>query len=206
MSNILITGSRNIICLDVIRNLRKNGNTIYTLETTDLILCKYSNCVKKYFYTKSVRFHEAEYIDYVLSLVKMYGIDVLLPFGEECFYLARNRGRISKECPDLLVYCEDIAKLEVLHNKLTFYNLIKGLGIATPNTLQVFSVGEVEHYIKNNGRKVVLKPIYSRFASKLVIVDENNLHLIKNVDFDNDEWIMQDYIDGKLLLMHYLNI
>ncbi|MEE3343224.1 MAG: ATP-grasp domain-containing protein [Bacilli bacterium] len=194
MAKILLTGTRNPIAIDIIRNLAKNKHTSYTAESIDFDTGKLSKYTNKSFIVPSVRYQEKEYIQAIIRIINENNIEALICLGEEKLYLAKNKKELIKKCKNLNIIIEDINKLELLHNKYSFYKLVKELNIKTPNTKLVKTHSDILEYIKKYN-KIILKPVYSRFASEIIIVDKNNIKTIENLSLERN-YIMQEYIEG----------
>ncbi|HEY5234687.1 MAG TPA: ATP-grasp domain-containing protein, partial [Rhabdochlamydiaceae bacterium] len=99
------------------------------------------------------------------------------------FYIGKAKNRLST-----VVFAQAFKELEVLHNKWKFYQLLCKLGFTTPET-------HLWNGEKHEG-KWILKPIYSRFAARVQVIEGN---WPKWEDDSSNPIIAQKYIDGEKL-------
>jgi len=171
---ILITASRALIAPAIIRNLARHGHEVITADSMRFGAGNSCNKKIKHIRIPSCRFNEDEFIRAINDIVKKEKVDIILPLGEEGYYLAKHKAELLCDC-----LVEDIEKIELLHNKMTFYALCTELGIKTPYTEVARCAGENKIY----------KRIFSRCG-------ESTTLKANNVDFSSGEWIAQDFIEG----------
>ncbi len=196
--NILLTGSRSFVAVDLIHDLHAQKHCIYTADSVSFDYARFSRFVRKSFVTPSVRFDEKSYIDQIIEITKKYAIKQIIPLGEEALYMARNIKQITQSCPDVFIYTGSFEQLEKLHNKYSFYETVHKLGIQTPETILVHSAEEVVAHQTNQSPRIVLKPLYSRFAEQLVVLLSIDRKRLQDIDW-NTPYILQKYIDGRAI-------
>ncbi|MCZ6603215.1 MAG: ATP-grasp domain-containing protein, partial [Planctomycetota bacterium] len=193
--HILLTGGRAPATLDLARRFASAGHRVFVAESIRQHLCLHSRAVTRSHTVPWPRSRPEAYIEALVDIVKREGIDLLIPTCEEIFYIARDRERIEEHCE---VFVDDLSRLDVLHNKFSFSNLAGRLGLKVPRTTLLSSRvakldGEREVWQQLKEQRIVLKPVYSRFAAKTRILDQG---------FDLDgldasiQWIVQEYIAG----------
>jgi len=171
---ILITASRALIAPAIIRNLARHGHEVVTADSTRFGAGNSSNKKIKHIRIPSCRFHENEFVLAINDTVEKERIDLVLPLGEEGYFLAKHKTELLCDC-----FVEDIAKIELLHNKMTFYILCTELGIKTPHTEFAWRTEENKIY----------KRIFSRCGESTTLNP-------RNANFSDGEWLMQDFIKG----------
>ena len=114
-------------------------------------------------------------------IIIAHQVDWLIPTCEEIFYIAAGLEHLSSLCT---VFSEPLEKLEKLHNKWTFIQTVKAMNLPAPQTWLLESEKDLETVIKEqilqaesnsnsettSPQKLVLKPVYSRFASQVQIL------------------------------------
>lgn len=194
IKNILVTGCRSPVALHLCRLLKKAGYNIYTAESLKNHICKYSNSVINNFYVPSPNDNYHGYIDALIEIIKTNAIDFIIPTCEEIFHIAKSKKRLEEFC---IVFAEDISELNKLHNKFEFINCFKSYELDAPSTWLLSSYEDFKKIVTNFdvNRKFVLKPVYSRFASKVyfIKIGENlpNIHITENYP-----WVLQEFIEG----------
>lgn len=188
MSNILITGSRAPVALDLGKKFKKQGNKVFFADSMKPNLSNFSNVHSRFFLVSKPKFNLKGYEEDLIKIIKKYDIDILIPTCEEIFYVAQIKDSLEKYTN---VFCEDIDKLNVLHNKLDFIQLTKKFKLNAPKTEILDSKDKLR-----NSKKFILKRMYSRFASNIIKFDEKNK--LKRVKlYKNNPWLKQEFIQGK---------
>lgn len=163
---ILITGGRAPAALDLARQLAEQGCEVYAADSMASPLIRFSNCIKRYDLLPAPRVDEAAFGKALAAIVKKYGIELLIPTCEEIYYIAKLRGKLG----DCLVFTDEAEKLAALHSKWTFIETVREAGLAAPETKQLRSYAELQQLHDPASKQVwVLKPVYSRFATKVQI-------------------------------------
>lgn len=195
IKKILLTGGRSPSTLHLARLLNKNKITVYLAESLQYNITKYSNTITKAFHVNNPVKNEEDYINDLIKIIKNENIEMLIPTCEEIFYIAKNKDKLSKYCK---VFTDNIDKLLLLHNKWEFIKLLQKYNIITPVTYYVTSLQDINNILHKNNKKFILKPIYSRFSSKVIIINENQEVLDKNIHISNEfPWILQEFIEGQ---------
>jgi len=171
---ILLTASRALIAPEIIRNFAKHGHEVITADS--MRFGAGNSCSKriKHIRVPSCRFHENAFIDAIKDIAKKERVELIVPLGEEGYYLAKHKNELPCGC-----FVEEIEKIERLHNKLSFYNVCLDFGIKTPHT-------EIAKYM---GKNKIYKRIHSRCG-------ESTSMNPRSRDLFDGQWIAQDFIDG----------
>lgn len=188
--NILLTGGRAPATLYLARLLNRNGYSVYVADSIPVYLCQYSKAVKKAFLIPSPQ-NKNNYLNSLINIIKTWHIDILIPTCEEIFYISKIKRKFPKK---VHVLCDTFNKLELLHNKFSFFNFCKKNNINVPDSHLVQSRNEVMNFLEQNkNRKFVLKPIYSRFSDKTQFIFYGTEFYFQ----DEVKYILQEYIEGE---------
>jgi predicted ATP-grasp superfamily ATP-dependent carboligase len=172
-TNVLLTGGRAPVTLVLARCFQQAGWRVFSAESIPQNLCARSPAVVQNYLVASPRFMVDRYIQDLLAIVQDQQIDLLLPTCEEIYYIAQHRDILTPHCQ---VFCADITKLDLLHNKYRFIEYIASLSLPTPRTVMVTDRESLKLALQQ-GRKeaegdhgLVLKPVYSRFGTQAQIL------------------------------------
>ncbi|GIP35766.1 ATP-grasp domain-containing protein [Paenibacillus sp. J2TS4] len=195
---ILITGGRAPAALELVRLWAGAGHRVVTADSVPHSLCGASRHTARNYVLPEINRGPAAYIDALVEIVRSEQVQWLIPTCEEVFAISRYRDRLLPYCEVLV---DDIANLGQLHNKWQFIRMADELGFLTPGTRLLQSLSEVEAYLQEGSQdmKYVLKPVYSRFASRVRVI-----HGGKNVDISAQDllisprypWVGQQFISG----------
>lgn len=169
---ILLTGGRAPCTLELARAFRAAGHRVLVAESVRHHLCRVSRAVERSFYVPAPNDDAALFLDKIEQIIIEEKVDVLIPTCEEVFYIAKGRDRIARHC---MVWVSSIEQLGELHNKWEFILLAERLGLSVPATRLITSEKEWLAYGKQEPLEasLVLKPVYSRFASQVLFIDKD---------------------------------
>ncbi|MBP9722936.1 MAG: ATP-grasp domain-containing protein [Gammaproteobacteria bacterium] len=196
MTAVLVTGARAPSALEIIRGLASGGYKVHAADCQDIVISKFSKAVIQYHFLASPRHEFEKFRSQILSIVKKYDIKYIIPTCEEVFYLAFIHERCPDEFPEDLNFIVGSYKdISVLHHKVNYKNILNTYNIRTPRTFLFESLEQLENY-KN--LKLIFKPVYSRYANKIIISAEKFTKYYKNnLNIKNTQWAVQEFIDGK---------
>ena len=181
--SILITGGRSFAALDLARALATAGMKVICTDSIDKAISRYSGKVTRYYKTAAPAFQFERFVADLQEIIAKEQIDFVIPTCEEIFYISKAKERLPT-----VVFAESFERLERLHNKWKFYQLLCQLELPTPET-------HLQHGENVNVHgKWVLKPIYSRFASKVQVIEGP---LPKWEHHPSNPLIAQRYIEGE---------
>ena len=186
---ILITGARAPVALHMTRLLDGAGHTIILADTLKVPVARGSKACKAYVALPSPRFDYKAYATAVEHAIEGHGINLVIPTCEEVFYLARIWRDQSMNAQLLAPPFDLLAKS---HSKLEFIRLAKSLGLETPATVEL--TGKAAMNVLQP-REFVFKPVWSRFASRVVIRPSHE-QLESITPSISDPWIAQQFVDG----------
>lgn len=204
IKNIFITGARMPACLHIARQFGRKKYNVFVGDCDSLAVTRYSK------YTKFRKFKsplkdEKSFIEDIIKICKSDKIEVLLPVYEEGFYISKYETLIKKELPNLKIISVKYELLSKLHHKFELEKLLEKHDINFVKSYEIMSYDDLSKYLKK-GKKYVLKPDVSRFASFLKYVNYKDLKSLSlNLNFD-EKYILQDYIDGEHFCLYaYVN-
>ncbi|UVI32685.1 ATP-grasp domain-containing protein [Paenibacillus spongiae] len=208
--NILLTGGRAPAALELARQFADAGHRVFVAESAPYHLCRVSRAIVHSFRVPMPSREPEAFIESLRTLIQIYQIDVLLPTCEEIMYVSMGLSRLQDVCR---VFAEPLEVLSRLHNKYAFIRLIEELGLQAPPTMRLSSEADWQRLISSleDGSsafyqcRFVLKPVYSRFASQVIILDPANDPDLKNkrltelipILSEACPWVAQQFIDGR---------
>lgn len=190
--NILVTGARAPISADIVRALAAAGHKVWT---SDSMLCpvgRFSPASQGYVRLPAPREDFGAFQSALILACRRLGIRRIIPTSEEVFWLSAVRG-LPVGC---IGFYPGLSMLNLLHNKKTFAALAERLGygagenhvLRDPKSRDAFlSRADLENY--------VLKPVYSRFASE-VLVSPTRQDAEKIVPTADEPWLAQSRARG----------
>lgn len=189
IKTILISGARAPIALEMARSFHKAGHRVIMIDCLHLTIARWSNCVSKYYVIPSPRFDNIGFTSKIQEIIRTEKVDHFIPTCEEAVFVAEHLE--SFLCK---VWTVDQKLILELHNKLQFaqYNQC---WLPTPKTILLQDFTDW-----TNSNKYVFKPIYSRFASSVIIQKQLSDTFFK--DKDKNRWIAQDCIEGKEICIY----
>lgn len=170
---ILLTGGRAPCTLELARSFHAAGHRVLVAESARRHLCRVSRAVARSFNVPPPNAEPGAYLGAIESIVIEERVDVLLPTCEEIFYIARGLQRLGRHCR---VWASSIDLLRELHDKWRFVLLVQRLGLSAPPSRLIETREEWLAYAEEErlGESLVLKPAYSRFASRVLFLDESD--------------------------------
>ncbi len=190
MTNILLTGGRAPATLELARAFHRAGHTVFMAESLHGHLSQPSRAITKNFFVPPPRQKPYEFIDALKTIVVENKIDLLIPTCEEAFYVAMRRDQFP-----CAVFVEPIKKLNSLHNKWHFVMNAIEHELYTPDTMYLNNQDDLLHAFAH-WRELVLKPVYSRFATRTLILPTLKHALYKLTVNSKSPWVAQEYIKG----------
>ena len=186
--NILLTGGRAPATLELARAFYKAGHTVFMAESLRGHLSQPSNAITKNFLVPPPRRQTSAFINALKTIITENKIELLIPTCEEAFYVAMGREQFP-----CTVFVEPIEKLNLIHNKWAFILKAVEYELPIPETIFVANQNDLLHAFAH-WRELVIKPIYSRFATRTLILPTLK-QASSTVTFELP-WIAQTYIDG----------
>jgi predicted ATP-grasp superfamily ATP-dependent carboligase len=128
----------------------------------------------------------------LISFIRDYHIDLLIPTCEEVFYWSRFKEQLESHV-ELLV--DDFDKLRTLHHKADFLTLAPKSPVHIPDSQLIYTFEEAIQFSKRHS-KCVFKPVYSRFATH-TLIDPSERKLAKALQSKRGEWVGQEFLPGQ---------
>ncbi|MFN0203759.1 MAG: ATP-grasp domain-containing protein [Bacteroidia bacterium] len=189
MAIILITGARAPIALELSRSFHKAGHIVIMADSMHLTIARWSNTVKKYYLLPSPRYELPQYIERLNEIIEKEQVEHLIPTCEEAYYMSMGKEQLKAK-----VWTSAMDLINRLHNKYLFSQFTKeDLPIPKTCTLTDFSDWE-------NAENYVFKPIYSRFATSVII--GKKLSATYFSPQEKTHWIAQKRIKGKEICVY----
>ncbi len=189
----LVTTSRMPFALDEIRKLGRQGHEVYAADTFKSAPGNHSRFAKAALLTPSPRFATAAFIERVRDICRDKRIDMVLPSFEEALYLAEHAAEVPARA-----FLPSFETLRTLHNKVTFLELARNLGLRVPHTTVVKNERELKSAIRNYD-SFFARPAFSRGGLNL-FTDTGPLAGALNVDqckpTERNPWIVQQFVHG----------
>ena len=143
---------------------------MFVAESIPYHLCRVSRCIERSFRVPAPARDPAGFAEALRAIALDNGIDVLIPTCEEIFHLARENRRLEGACR---VFVPGLDDLDRLHHKDKFIRLAEQAGLPVPAT-ELFDTPDGWLPLLKDERYrdgIVLKPAYSRFASRVIRID-----------------------------------
>ncbi|MEV0350261.1 ATP-grasp domain-containing protein [Nonomuraea sp. NPDC050680] len=179
---VLITGGRAPVALDLARKFVRSGARVVVAESSRAQLCARSSAVAVSHRVPPPNRAPEAFADALADIVKLEGVRLVVPTCEEIFWVARGRERLHCE-----VLAEPLGTLRALHSKWEFVQLAKGFGLPVPETALVMSQAD----LAGIPRPFILKPVFSRFGTKVQVV-QGNIALRAG----EGPWVAQELLSG----------
>lgn len=187
ITRVMVTGGRAPVALNICKLLKNEDVKVYVAESVFFYICKNTKYKDLNIKIPKPRQDFEEFKNEVIKVVKKYEIDLIIPTCEETLYFSMIKEEVERETR-AKVFTMKFNIIDILHNKEKFISYCSSINIKIPKT-KVMEIPKIE------GDKIVLKPIYSRFGSKVLILDKNEAKN-KLQEIDNG-YIAQEFIKGK---------
>jgi hypothetical protein len=169
------------------------GHHVFVVDPMEYHICKFSSAVKHSYYSPAPSIDSQGYINTVKEAVQRSNIDLIIPLHEEIFYLAACG---DKEILERL-FAPKFNILYRLHNKWTFSELMRGLGLDVPESYLCKSLDDVRALDKN--KEWAVKPVLGRACTGMHHLQINRKdEALLTIDVSNEKpYIAQEWIHGK---------
>ncbi|GAB4496282.1 MAG: ATP-grasp domain-containing protein [Anaerolineales bacterium] len=194
--NILLTGGRAPATLDLARAFHRAGHTVFMAESLRGHLSQPSNAIKANFVVPAPRQETEAFLAALKKIIRENQIDLLIPTCEEVFHIAK--GLDSLPCR---VFTEPLTKLDDFHNKWKFVVRAGECDLRVPESMLITRQDDLL-YAYAHWSRLALKPVYSRFAARTLILPPLK-EALSTLTFDpssrsgQEPWIAQEYIEGQ---------
>ncbi|QJD83003.1 ATP-grasp domain-containing protein [Cohnella herbarum] len=206
--SILITGGRSPAALELSRLFQAAGHRVYAAESIPYHLCRVSRSVERSFTVPAPIGDPSGYVQSLRKIAEEHDIDVLIPVCEEIFYISRELDRFDGVCR---VFATPIDELERVHHKEKFIRFAERMGLPVPATVLIEFPESWLPLLEDSrfGEGLVLKPAYSRFASRTLFMDlsrgslsaEQRQHFVRKLENAKASptlpWVAQELLRGE---------
>jgi hypothetical protein len=148
-----------------------------------------SNAIRTNFLVPAPRQERGAYLLALKKIVEENQIDLLIPTCEEVFHVASGLDQIPCK-----VFCEPLRKLDQVHNKWNFVINAITNDLYAPESMLIKTQDDILHAFAQ-WRGLVLKPAYSRFASRTLVLPPLKKTL-STLRLDSP-WVAQEFIEGQ---------
>ncbi|MCP1308988.1 hypothetical protein [Paenibacillus tyrfis] len=217
---VLITGGRAPAALELARLLAAAGCEVHAAESVRHHLCRVSKSVARSHAVPGPAREPERFIAALEEIVQREDIAWLIPTCEEIFYVSAGLERLSRICR---VAAPPLEQLRRLHSKWEFIRRAQELGLSVPHTERMRSPQELAQFterIASSPEEVfrdgyVVKPEFSRFASKVRIVKPGGREAGEaakertritgetptevRLEAESYPWVVQQFISGRTL-------
>lgn len=192
---ILFTGGRSPATLALLRLFGQEGHHCYVAESLQPNLAGHSRFCSGNFTVPPPRQEPQAFVSGLKEILKREKIDWLIPTCEESFYVSRFQRELQAEGCQVFSASSDL--MTHLHSKYQFNQLLRTLKLPAPLSERLESpealkaqLSEWQHY--------VLKPEFSRFASRVLIHNGTkppptweSIH-----PSPQEPWVLQEFLEG----------
>lgn len=162
--NVLVTGSRAPASMDLIRSLVNQGHQVYSADSMRFPMGRFVAGLEKHVTIPKPNRQFSQFIQVIKNILIEHQIDLLIPTCEEVFFISQAYEELSRYTR---VFCEPFARLNRLHNKHTFQQLVLEYGLDAPESW-LLTIEQDKQQLPAH-LDIILKPVFSRFGSHLVI-------------------------------------
>jgi predicted ATP-grasp superfamily ATP-dependent carboligase len=166
VATVLLTLGRLPKGLDIARSFKANGWRVIVAEPFKRHLLGASNAVAKSYRTTAPSVSKERYLEDLLRIIKVEGVELVVPVSEETMHVSFLRERLP---PGVTLFTMSPDKLLPVHNKQTFIDHARAAGLSVPETA---ALGEDAATSLSARMDCVIKPIHScsgrglRFVAK----------------------------------------
>jgi glutathione synthase/RimK-type ligase-like ATP-grasp enzyme len=188
---ILLTGARAPATLELIRLFARAGHQVFVAESARVHLGQASRFVTGFYNLPKPRLEPVEFRRELERIVKLEQIDLVIPTCEEVFWIS---GMIEGSRLRDRFFVADAKVLLELHDKSRFAEMARALKLRFPKTRVLKSTSDLEQLPRE--KKWILKPSFSRFASKTKVLEIGAKP--PNLEPRTDQiWLAQDFLEGQ---------
>jgi len=171
------------------RSFKAAGHKVILVDCQHWTIARWSNSVDKYYTVPSPRWYPNEFAATMRQIIIVEKVQHLIPTCEEAFFISAHRDFFP--CS---VWTSQLETMISLHNKFTFAHQYKAL-LPIPKTILLDAFLDWE-----NSQQYVFKPIYSRFASSVILNQKITSHHF--IEDEKIKWVAQQMIKGKEICVY----
>ena len=189
--NILLTGGRAPVTLDLARAFHRAGHTVFMAESLRGHVSQPSNTIKANFVVTAPRQATEAFLAALKKIIEENQVEVLIPTCEEVFHIAK--GLSDLPCR---VFTQPLATLDAYHNKWKFVISTGECDLRVPESMIITRQDDLL-FAFAHWRSLVLKPIYSRFATRTLICPSMREAFAALEADEKLAWVAQTFVAGQ---------
>ena len=191
--NLLVTGARAPIAADLAKAFALSGHRVWLTDSLRAPVSAASPFVQGYLRMPPPRADFQAFTASLINACNAKSIDAIIPTSEEVFWLA---GAAPFLPPNVNLRTSALPLLSRLHHKGTFATLAASLGLGAPEAIEMTSLSDLAGL--REPKRFVLKPCYSRFASRVLIIPTSrDLERVRPTTAQ--PWLAQTRVKGREL-------
>ncbi|WCO68060.1 hypothetical protein PO878_04895 [Iamia majanohamensis] len=190
---VLVTTSRMPFAVDEIRMLGEAGDVVVASDTFGATPGSHSRGAAHHITTRAPTQEPDGFVDDVVAAVERFDVDVVLPMFEEVFYLAAHRDRLEGR-----LFAPDLPTLARVHDKVSFAELCRGLGLPVAEAVTAASdaelaeaLGRWDHWFARAAFGRGGLDILTNTGPLAGDGDAADVH-----PTPEDPWLVQEFLDG----------
>lgn len=180
------------------RLLHRAGWTVIGTDSLPLTPLSRSRSVHRWHSTPSPRDQPQAFIAALAAIGREHGVTLVLPMYEEGFVIARERAVLQGELPAAHIAVAALEQLALLDDKMRFIRHGQSLKLPVPHTVLAESTADLRRAHADLDGDVVLKPVFSRFASS-VLIRPSAQELEAVEPSPSEPWVVQQRLEGELI-------
>jgi hypothetical protein len=196
--NILVTGARAPISADIVRVLAGLGHRVWTADSMLVPIGRFAQKSSGHIWLPAPRKDFAAFAAKLVDICERLNIDRIIPTSEEVFWLAGVEG-LPASCQGFFPSLDILGQL---HNKHTFAELAQSIGYGADENHLFTSTAQLDAFARREDlTRYVLKPVYSRFASEVMIspIPELIGHIQPT---EQAPWLAQTRVQGEEVCLY----
>jgi len=191
--NILVTGARAPIAADIAKALAQSGHKVWMADNLRTPISASSRYIQRLIRLPSPRHEFRAFSEQLAANCTRLSIEAIVPTSEEVFWLARAAPSLPA---GINVKTSPLSLLAQLHHKGTFSELATRLGYGAPENFILNDLSDVTKLC--NPSHYVLKPAFSRFATR-VLINPTPRDIARLNPSPADPWLAQTRVYGREL-------
>lgn len=193
--NILATTSRMPFAVDEIHKLGETGNVVTASDTFDAAPGSHSRGAERHIVTAPPTQQPDQFVADVAAAIEEFDVQMVLPMFEEVFYLAAHRDRLPTSAE---LFFPDFDTLARVHDKVTFAQLCRDLGLPVAESITVTSdaeladaLGRWDHWFARAAFGRGGLDILTNSGPLAGEGDPADIH-----PTEDDPWLVQEFLEG----------
>ncbi|MGV9857374.1 ATP-grasp domain-containing protein [Gordonia sp. NPDC003425] len=195
---VLATTSRMPFAVDEIHKLGVTGRTVIASDTFRAAPGSHSRGAAKHVTVPAPTQETEAFIDAVIDIIDTDKVTWLLPMFEEVFYLAYHRDRLTAGHDDLELFFPPFDVLRQVHDKVTFAELCRTLGLPVAESITATTQDELraatEHWDHWFARAAFGRGGLDIITNTGPLAGESSVDDIH--PSADDPWMVQEYLTG----------